>query len=178
VSNVDRDGIPDLAVRGEKGPSNVTKSNHGYVTILSGKTLARVRTVDPSSNRLSSVNFGSSIAGGYDIDGDEVPDLVVGDMWPENDAWCFSGATGNLIRPLVNPTSSPSPCAVNCKVLYAGRVCIHSGATGVLLEEFGGDSTDHGEFFGRDWCVGVQGTADYRVFLLCDGAPAKWIGIK
>jgi hypothetical protein len=179
VGDVDHDGVPDLAVRSEKGPSNVTQSNHGYVTILSGKTLARVLTVDPSSSEFSTLNFGTSIAGGHDIDGDKVPDLVVGDAWPESDAWCFSGATGKLIRPLVNPTSSPSPIAVHCKVqmipdcdgdkvadivvahpdarsgkmLYAGRVCIHSG-------------------------VGVAGTGEYRAFLLCDGETAKWIGIK
>ena len=82
VGDFDRDGASDFAY-----------ADHGWVHVHSGSSGRRLRSVGGSTR---SSDFGDSIAGGADLNGDRVPDLLVGDgdhRWIET----FSGATGGLI---------------------------------------------------------------------------------
>lgn len=201
VGDLDGDQAPDLALRTELGTG---QTDGGSVLFVSGATMLPIRLVRSRSLDLLSFELGTSISGGTDINGDHVPDIVVGDLLPDHPVWCLSGATGDLVRTIETPTKSPDFVAVHCEVLlipdcdgdsvgdilvthpdaitgqvhYAGRVCLHSGATGALLAEFGADPGVEGDFFGQ-WCAAVRGSKEYKTILFCGGdKTTRWVGVR
>jgi hypothetical protein len=108
IGDVNGDGIGDLIV----GAPGLDK-----VSIISGKDQSVLRTIgDPDG--LSGFQFGFSVAGVGDWDGDGVDDFAVS----------APGAPGVVPLPCVLP-----PCAANPQW---GRVFVISGATGALIKKF------------------------------------------
>lgn len=201
VGDVGGDGVTDLAMRTEIGDG---RPDGGSVLFLDGATMRPIRIVRSSRLELLSSDFGTSISGGMDLDGDHVPDIVVGGSWPDHPVWCLSGATGALLRTIESPTLSPDPIGRHCEVLqipdcdgdsvgdilvthpdalagkthYGGRACIHSGATGMLLADFDATPGVEGDFFGQ-WCAAVRGSKEYKTILFCGGdKTTRWVGVR
>jgi hypothetical protein len=95
--DLDGDGAADIII----GANQSTNSGTGYARIVSGATGATLFTFfgDNAGDR-----FGSSVAGGGDLDGDGIPDFVVGAPQASGGgagnglARVFSGADGSVIR--------------------------------------------------------------------------------
>ncbi len=83
AGDVDHDGSGDLIVGGK-----------GYAVVLSGKSGELVHRLEPE-DRL--VNFGTSVSGGHDLDGDHTPDLVVGSPGLKRAAFAYSGRSGEIL---------------------------------------------------------------------------------
>lgn len=109
IGDVDGDGVPDYAIGADgwdvAGPQPLTDA--GMFMICSGASGATLRTVvGPSANK----QMGYSIAAAGDVDGDAVPDLIVGS--PGGGAWVYA-ATGSLIHSIPAPaTNDRFGCAV------------------------------------------------------------------
>lgn len=101
LPDITGDGIADIAVG-----SLLSTENRGRVYVYSGANSARVRTL-VSPHVEEDGFFGAAISAIPDVNGDGVPDIVVG-------------------APHDNPGVSPAQC---------GRVYIYSGATGQLLHK-------------------------------------------
>ncbi len=106
VPDADGDGLGDLLVgaRGEGGGA----PDAGRAYLYSGASGALLRTLQ-SPNPEASGEFGVSVAGVPDANGDGRGDLLVG-AWQEDGgaansgrAYLFSGATGALLRTLQSP---------------------------------------------------------------------------
>ena len=100
AGDINGDTIPDIAV-GAPG----TNDSKGRVFIFSGTNGVLLRTLNnPSPPNLGFGNFGQAVASA-DIDGDGVPDLLIGASGndPDGQVFIFSGATGSLLRPISNP---------------------------------------------------------------------------
>ena len=97
VGDVNGDGIDDLVV-GQPGYDFKTANMSGRVHVVNGRTGTRIRIDDPLP--ATSEYFGRAVAAVGDVDGDQVPDYVVGA--PYSDAGrgsvsVLSGASGALI---------------------------------------------------------------------------------
>ena len=115
IPDVNTDGIPDLLVGDPDGNTQT-----GQVFVMSGSNGALLRTlVSPSPQ--SNGGFGCSLCPIADIDGDDVPDIIV-------------GASSE------NPGASPS---------LAGRAYVFSGKTGVLVKTLASPAEKSGGQFGR-----------------------------
>jgi hypothetical protein len=71
AGDIDDDGVPDFAI-GAPQNENV---GAGYVSLISGRTLKTLEVL--TGNELGD-RFGASIAGGGNVNGDGLPELVVG----------------------------------------------------------------------------------------------------
>jgi Ca2+-binding RTX toxin-like protein len=108
VGDVNGDGKTDFLV-GAPGQTADGNARQGRAFVLSGadrSLLYRVNNPEPQANAL----FGQAVAGVGDIDGDDIPDLLVGA--PEQTvkgnerqgrAFVFSGADGRLLYSLDTP---------------------------------------------------------------------------
>lgn len=127
VGDIDGDGVPDLAVGapfqdGDFDSSTVgfgPPQNVGKIFIISGATLGEItRLNDPQFEMVQDLKFGgqfgSSIAAVGDVNGDAVPDILVGvphHIVPGDDeneinagrAFFFSGKDGTLLFTLDDP---------------------------------------------------------------------------
>ncbi len=98
VGDVDEDGFDDFIVGEPKHPGSGTQQ--GRVYVFSGATGLALYTITGTED---GAFLGSSVASAGDVDGDEVPDFIVGE--PNRDAGgssrgratVFSGATGSVI---------------------------------------------------------------------------------
>jgi len=167
VGDLDRDGVPDLAV-GVAGSGKAGEGAGGAVLLLSGRTAAVLHTL---SGETVGDQFGHAVAGIGDVDGDGVPDVLVGapGTWKENvagSAHVFSGATGRRLHTLVGPRTlgdrfgfavsgagdldgdGRPEFLVGClgearNGPHSGAVYVFSGAGGVLFRKHHGDGPRH-----------------------------------
>lgn len=110
IGDADGDGQPDVAVGAPNAGSN------GAVTLYSGATGAVLLEITPALDRSIDAQFGTSVAPVADIDGDAVPDLLVGSPFEHTGGTTgerngrvhlYSGTTGAEL--LVFTTPNPSP---------------------------------------------------------------------
>lgn len=105
VGDVDGDGRPDIAVSAVRADG--VGENSGRAYLYSGRTFARLRTLEGERERDL---FGSAVGPAGDVDGDGVPDVVVGarDAGPARggEAYVFSGRTGTRLREIVPPSTA------------------------------------------------------------------------
>jgi hypothetical protein len=98
VSDVDGDGVPDVIV-GLSGNGSTGMGPGGGARIISGATGAILRTF---AGTVVNDGFGQTCDGLGDVNGDGVPDVVVGTSFPPSAAQpgyakVYSGATGAII---------------------------------------------------------------------------------
>ena len=109
VSDVNGDTVPDVVV-GTPGQSVAASDNQGQAFVFSGAEGTVLLTLNtPTPHWWAS--FGDAVAGVGDVNGDGVPDVVVGawgqtvagNVW-QGQAFVFSGAEGSLLLTLNTPT--------------------------------------------------------------------------
>jgi hypothetical protein len=109
VADINTDGIEDILV-GATGDPPQGPILAGRAYVFSGSNGALLRTL-VSSNDQPLGNFGGSVGGVPDVDGDEVGDIIVGasqetvGSGPDfaGRAYIFSGATGLVLHELTSP---------------------------------------------------------------------------
>ncbi|MBP1152832.1 integrin alpha [Methylocaldum sp. RMAD-M] len=109
VGDVNGDGIPDFLV-GVPGQNVLGRKDQGRAYVFSGANRKVLRTLNNPSPQ-SGALFGSVVAAAGDVNGDGIPDLLVGAH--EQDvggnvnqgrAFVFSGVNGSLLYTLDDPT--------------------------------------------------------------------------
>lgn len=111
IGDVNGDGSPDLVV-GAPGTSAAGELQQGRAFVFSGADASLLRTLDlPIPN--SGAQLGSAVAGAGDVNGDGVPDLLVGaprrdlagvDGSSQGQAFVFSGTDASVLLTLDTPT--------------------------------------------------------------------------
>src|SRR5262249_35723486 len=114
VGDIDGDGVDDALIAAPFAESPVPPYDKvGVVYVISGATGASIRQhLGPED--LAFLGIGG-LAAGSDIDGDGVPDYVLGTMdvphpTGEGTAYVYSGATGSLVYTLVGENPSDGLC--------------------------------------------------------------------
>ncbi len=194
AGDIDHDGHDDLIVGSERTFPNL---NDGEVFVISGRTGAIIWKRDGGPGE----NLGSAVGNLGDVNGDGVPDVVVGaqSAGPNQggEAYVYSGVDGALIHTL--RPAEPERAAFFGQFFAsgagdvdgdgvgdafvgdyaglggAGETYIFSGATGETLHRFTGFDADDGFGPGRGVPdVNGDGHADILIgaFFDGDGAPA------
>lgn len=111
LEDVDGDDIPDLAV-GAFHETTEDKSNAGRVYLLSGADGSVLQTLT-SPNAQAGGIFGGAVAGLGDVNGDSVPDVIVGAHHEQTDekrragrAYLLSGSDGSVLTSFTSPNAS------------------------------------------------------------------------
>jgi hypothetical protein len=111
VPDVNGDGKGDIVVGAPSESPGNSPAGAGRAYIYSGATGALLRTLKSPADQLFG-NFGLTVAGVPDVNGDGRGDVVVGALYenPGNNptdcgrAYIYSGASGVLLRKLASPT--------------------------------------------------------------------------
>ena len=113
VGDINEDGVPDLLV-GAPFQDVGGNSDQGQVFIFSGKDGSLLETLD-NPNPQANAWFGSSVAVLGDVNGDNVPELLVGASAQDvggnsnqGQAFVFIGSDGSLLETLDNPNPQAS----------------------------------------------------------------------
>ena len=102
AGDVDSDGHADILV-GAPEVNDFVEGASGYARVFSGADGHVIHGFDGNGPGTSE-EFGASVAGGSDVDGDGVPDLVVGSRQDnlaglsKGAVWIFSGADASVIH--------------------------------------------------------------------------------
>jgi len=139
LGDINHDGVPDILV-GVPHHSNFTTNsiNCGEAFVFSGADHSILFTInDP--NESEGNRFGYAVAGLGDVNGDGVPDMIIGvpkynasDALPDvGTAYIFSGADGSLIRQLNSPDQILSGRFASA-VANAGDVD-HDGVNDIII---------------------------------------------
>ena len=169
AGDVDADGYDDVIV-GAPGPQSAIIDLTGRAYVFSGRTGSMLWSWNGEA---SADQFGRSVDGAGDIDGDGHCDLLVGAPWNDEPAgensgraYVYSGMTGALIRShggegigagfggavagigdVNGDGHSEHSVSADDIAFGLGMVYLFDGATGSLLWVKGGDPT--GEYFGH-----------------------------
>jgi hypothetical protein len=116
AGDVTGDGRPDILVGapGTNAPTGCTDlaadlapnchRGQGRAYIFDGSTGSLLRTLDlPSDDAKTEAAFGNSVQGPGDVDGDGVPDQLVGASGGDGALYLFSGKDGSLLRKITSP---------------------------------------------------------------------------
>lgn len=110
VGDVNQDGVSDFAV-GAPGETVGDSSSAGRVYLMSGTNGSLLRTLQ-SPRPQEDGEFGKDIAAAGDLNGDGIPDVLVGaggeavdNMELAGRAYLMSGADGNLLQTLTSPNA-------------------------------------------------------------------------
>lgn len=178
AGDLDGDGVTDVIAGGRNAPGG------GAVRVLSGHDgTVLTSLVQPNGE----FGFGAAVSGLDDLDGDGVPELLVGASASAT-ALLYSGASKSILRTHVAAAASEfgagtarlddldgdgvgdyvigAPSEVN------GRAFVHSGATGRLLHTLSADAPGRfGEFFvAGAGDVDADGVEDVYVGAYAEGA--------
>jgi len=111
VGDVDGDGVPDLLV-GASGKTADGIEEAGRAYLFSGTDGSLIQTFTSPGSIRSGRGYFDEVAGIGDVDGDNVPDLLVGATDETADrkngagrVYLFSGADGSLIRTFTSPNA-------------------------------------------------------------------------
>ena len=189
VGDVDGDSVPDHLI-GEVG-NDTFGSNTGAAYLYSGATGTLINSwIGVAGNS----RFGDSLASVGDIDGDSVPDFVIGAMFedPAGHATVYSGATGLVLLDLhlfepgevfatslsggfdIDGDSIPDIVVGSDRYYnpngYTGTAHVFSGATGNEIQRFHPSSPDGrlGLAVASLGDINGDGLGDYAA-----GAPAE-----
>ena len=185
AGDVDGDGRADVVI----GAPGTTGANPGAASVHSGLdgSVLLAWTGEVGGDR-----FGYKVAGPGDVDGDGVPDVIIGaDLWDgagvdAGRAYVYSGASGNPIHVFDGPEpggrfgagvsgigdrdgDGRADLIVGARDAGAasgGRAYVYDGASGALVTTLDTDAT--GENFGEDFLgeagdVNADGTPDFYV---------------
>jgi hypothetical protein len=174
IGDVDGDGHPDFIVGAPNSGLNILNlASAGSACVYSGRTGTLIYRVTSGGKY---EGFGTAVGGGGDVDGDGIPDFIVGAPGMSSNgnpqsgsAFVYSGATGGLLYRLDGVASNDgfgsaltvvndvdgdgkadlvvgAPGAMGVGAVGLGSIFIHSGATGQLLARVDGSTAN--EVFG------------------------------
>lgn len=138
AGDVNHDGHADLLVGAPDSDASGATSGQAYV--YSGKTLRLIRVFEAER---AGDSFGSATDWTADVDGDSVPDQVVGARdaggGQRGRAYVYSGATGRLLR-----TIDPPPSGVDLGWFFVAGVgdTNRDGIPDLYAGDFDDDGTD------------------------------------
>jgi FG-GAP-like repeat/FG-GAP repeat len=194
--DVDGDGTPDMLISAVRAHGVGTNSGRAY--LYSGRTFEISRTLDAEG---AGDFFGSAVGSTDDIDGDDVPDLVVGARHAgtggRGEAYVFSGRTGDRILEMSAPSTgvdfgyffatgvgdvdgngTPDIYVADFRDTSlgpaTGRAAVYSGSNGVEIRRFVGSAHHEGLGPGRGaGDVDGDGRPDLAIgsFMSSDGTP-------
>lgn len=157
LGDVTGDGVPEFVV-GAQFAKRSDGTQTGAAYIYSGATATRLYSLYGDN---ADARFGVAVGGGQDVDGDGIPDAIVG-AYIEGSAYLYSGANGRLIAKLPGVGTAwygfavslfpdlngdgISDIAVSAPKEGAGSVYVYSGSNRSLLYKLSGEVA--GDWFG------------------------------